>query len=94
MTPSSVRAHILISGQVQGVGYRAFTQMTASGLGLKGWVRNLQDGRVEAVFEGDRPVVEQMVRWCHQGSPGAIVREVQVSYEAPEGLSNFQIKRG
>jgi len=86
-----VRAHVFVHGRVQGVGYRAATWDTAILLKLKGWVRNLQDGRVEAVFEGTPAQVEEMVRWCHQGPPTAQVSEVKVVYESPEHLKSFQI---
>ena len=87
------RAHALVSGRVQGVYYRANTRETARELGLDGWVRNLDDGRVEAVFEGSRGAVESMVEWCHEGSPRADVRDVAVEYGEPEGLSGFEIRR-
>ncbi|OKH15334.1 acylphosphatase [Fischerella major NIES-592] len=89
----SIRAHLFISGRVQGVGYRFATVDTASQLGLSGWVRNLPDGRVEAVFEGVQEVVEEMIRWCHQGPPAATVKDVVVEYEKPEGLNRFEVRR-
>ncbi|PLZ08672.1 acylphosphatase [Fischerella thermalis] len=89
----SIRAHLFISGRVQGVGYRFATLDTASQLGLSGWVRNLPDGRVEAVFEGVQEVVEEMIRWCHQGPPAAMVKDVVVEYEKPEGLNRFEVRR-
>lgn len=88
-----IRAHTWISGRVQGVGYRYATVETASQLGLTGWVRNLPDGRVEAVFEGARDIVEEMIRWCHAGPPAAVVQEVMIEYESPEGLRGFEVKR-
>jgi acylphosphatase len=88
-----IRAHVFISGRVQGVGYRFATVDTATQLGLNGWVRNLPDGRVEAVFEGAREVVEEMVRWCYQGPPAAVVKDVVVNYEEPEGLRRFEVRR-
>ncbi len=88
-----IRAHVFVSGMVQGVGYRFSTLDTANHLGISGWVRNLPDGRVEAVFEGKRDVVEQMIRWCHGGPPAAVVKDVAVEYEAPEGLQEFQTRR-
>jgi acylphosphatase len=91
--PKIVRAHVLISGQVQGVGYRYATVDTASQLGLTGWVRNLPDKRVEAVFEGAQVVVEEMLRWCHSGPPAAVVKDVVVEYEKPEGLRGFEVRR-
>ena len=89
-----IRAHVLISGRVQGVGYRYATVETATQLELSGWVRNLPDGRVEAVFEGKHSVVEDMVRWCHEGPPAAMVKDVIVEYGDPEGLQGFQDKKG
>ncbi|BAY21566.1 putative acylphosphatase [Calothrix sp. NIES-2100] len=91
--PKLIRAHVLISGRVQGVGYRYATVDTASQLGLTGWVRNLPDSRVEAVFEGAREVVEDMVRWCHGGPPAAVVQNIVVDYEEPEGLRGFEVRR-
>jgi len=86
-----VRAHVYISGKVQGVGYRLSTQEEAVKLGLTGWVKNLPDGRVEAVLEGEATAVEQMIQWCHQGPRAAIVRDVIVERETPEGLATFQV---
>lgn len=91
--PKLIRAHVFISGRVQGVGYRYATVDTASQLGLTGWVRNLPDNRVEAVFEGTQVVVEEMIRWCHAGPPAAVVKNVVVEYEEPEGLRRFEVKR-
>ncbi|NJP10778.1 MAG: acylphosphatase [Leptolyngbyaceae cyanobacterium RU_5_1] len=88
-----IRAHVLISGRVQGVGYRFSTQDVASVYGLAGWVRNLPDGSVEAVFEGDRASIEAIVRWCHKGPPSAVVEKVTVQYEQLEGLNGFEIRR-
>ena len=87
-----VRAHVFVSGTVQGVYYRANTRDTAREYGVDGWVRNLKDGRVEAVFEGDDPDVEAMIEWCHTGSPQAVVDDVDVEYEPPEGESGFEIR--
>ncbi|MGH1396646.1 MAG: acylphosphatase [Trichormus sp.] len=75
------------------VGYRYATVDTASQLGLTGWVRNLPDGRVEAVFEGAPEIVEEIIHWCHAGPPAAIVQDVAVEYEHPEGLPGFEVKR-
>ncbi|SFG13737.1 acylphosphatase [Halopelagius inordinatus] len=88
-----VRAHVFVSGRVQGVFYRASTRDAARERGVDGWVRNLDDGRVEAVFEGPRPDVEQMVEWCHTGSTAADVEGVEVTYDDPEGESGFEIRR-
>jgi len=88
-----IRAHVFISGQVQGVGYRLSTVSEARRWGVNGWVRNLSDGRVEAVFEGDKTGVEEMINWCHQGPSAAVVKDVAVEYEKPEGLSGFETRR-
>lgn len=87
------RVRVYVSGKVQGVFFRANTQEQAKALGLDGWVKNLDDGRVEAVFEGDKTDVEEMIEWCHSGSPRANVTEVEVSREEPQGISGFTIKR-
>jgi acylphosphatase len=88
-----VRAHVWIQGRVQGVSYRAYAQHEAVRLGLRGWVRNLPDRRVEAVFEGQRDHVDLMLQWCHRGSPLAQVTKVTVEWEDPEGEGPFQVRR-
>ncbi|WP_123532925.1 acylphosphatase [Halosimplex salinum] len=87
------RAHVYVSGRVQGVFYRATTRDQAGECGVDGWVRNLDDGRVEAVFEGPADAVEGMVEWCHEGSPQARVDDVEAEYGQPEGLDGFEIRR-
>jgi len=87
------RARVFVSGRVQGVYYRANTRDAARARNVSGWVRNLDDGRVEAVFEGSADAVEEMIEWCHTGSPAATVRDVEVSYEEPRGESSFSIRR-
>ena len=87
------RAHLHVSGRVQGVAYRANTRRTARDTGVDGWVRNLPDGRVEAVFEGAADRVESMIEWCRTGSPAASVDDVAVDYEDPEGLEGFEVRR-
>lgn len=91
--PEKIRAHIFVSGIVQGVGYRFTTAEQASQLGLAGWVRNLPDHRVEAVFEGTQAAVEEMIRWCHQGPTAAAVKKVAVEYEEPQEIIEFEIRR-
>lgn len=89
-----VRAHVWISGVVQGVGFRAAMRREATRLGLVGWVRNLRDGRVEAIVEGDAARVRALLAWCRKGPPRARVSGVHVAYEAPRGdLSGFRIVR-
>ncbi|SDM70912.1 acylphosphatase [Halogranum gelatinilyticum] len=87
------RAHVYVTGKVQGVFYRATTRDTAGEHGVDGWVRNLDDGRVEAVFEGSEDAVEAMVEWCHTGSPAATVDDVTAEYEEPQGEDGFRIRR-
>jgi acylphosphatase len=88
-----MRSHVLITGQVQGVGFRLATAQLATQLNLAGWVQNLPDGRVEAVFEGDRPLVTSIVQWCHHGPPTAIVERVEAIAEPPQGLTEFRLRR-
>ena len=88
-----IRAHVFVSGRVQGVYYRATTRDTARERGVAGWVRNLDDGRVEAVFEGTEAAVESRIEWCHTGSPKARVDDVSVEYGDPDGVEGFDIKR-
>jgi len=87
-----VRAHVFASGRVQGVSFRATTRRAARDRGVDGWVRNLDDGRVEAVFEGPREAVEAMVEFCHEGSSRAHVADVDVEYEPPEDESGFEVR--
>lgn len=86
------RAHVFVSGTVQGVHFRATTRDTAQSAEIDGWVKNLPDGRVEAVFEGPSTDVESMIAWCHEGSPAATVDDVTVAYETPRGIRGFEIK--
>ncbi len=88
-----VRAHVIVAGRVQNVSYRAYAQHEAVRLGLRGWVRNLRDGTVEAVFEGSKEPVDAMVSWCHRGSPLAQVTRVTVTWEDPDGEGPFQVRR-
>lgn len=89
---SVIRVRLLISGRVQGVYYRRHSMDEALRLGLKGWVRNLPDRRVEAVAEGEADKVEAFIGWCRGGPPLAIVRGVEVSRERPTGeFETFRI---
>jgi acylphosphatase len=76
-----VRAHVFVSGRVQGVFYRSMTRHEANRLNVKGWVQNLLDGRVEAVFEGELKDVEKMIAYCKKGTRYARVNTVKVSWE-------------
>ncbi len=79
------RAHIWVSGRVQGVWYRATARDVAQRLGLTGWVRNLPDGRVEIVAEGDETTLEEFIKWCWEGPPLARVDNVEVVWEPFKG---------
>ncbi len=75
-------ARLEVGGRVQGVGFRAAMASAARAIGATGWVRNLGDGSVEAMVQGDKQQVEQVVRWCHSGPPGAQVLRVDVQWVA------------
>jgi len=79
-----IKAHIFVEGKVQGVFYRSWVKKMAEELRLNGWVKNLDDGRVEAVFEGPRDKVDELVELCKQGSDNAKVTHVDVIFEEPE----------
>ena len=87
----NVRKHVVITGRVQGVWFRARTQEEAESLGVTGWVRNLPDGSVEAVFEGEVSAVAAVVKWCGKGPPHAIVDSVSALDESPQGLTGFHV---
>lgn len=87
-----VRAHVYVGGIVQGVFFRSNTKRMADKLGVKGWVKNLPDGRVEAVFEGEKEAVDSMIEWCHRGPPDAVVKCVDVIWEEYKGeFKDFRI---
>jgi len=86
------RVHVLIEGRVQGVFFRAHTRDEALARGLSGWVRNLPDGRVEAVFEGDKAVVDNMLVWCRLGPRYSHVDHVEMEWQPYLGdLQAFRI---
>jgi acylphosphatase len=87
-----IRRRVVVSGNVQGVFFRASCQQEASRRGVAGWVSNRPDGAVEAVLEGDDSVVEALVAWCRQGPARAEVSAVDVSEEEPEGLRGFDVR--
>jgi acylphosphatase len=86
------RVRVRIRGRVQGVFFRAEARARAESLGVAGWVRNADDGSVEAVFEGDDEQVESMVEWCRRGPAGGRVEEVEVVREEPAGEIGFQVR--
>lgn len=89
----NVRAHILVSGRVQGVFFRSETRYEAERRGVTGWVRNLSDARVEAVLEGDKKSVKEVIDFCRKGPSLAIVKNVQVEWEDYTGeFEDFKIR--
>ncbi len=92
MAEDKVRAHVFVRGKVQGVYFRQNTQTVAKQHGVFGWVRNLDDGRVEAILEGGADKVSKVAEWCQKGPPAARVDDLQVSYEKYTGeFSDFEI---
>jgi len=87
------RAHIFIEGKVQGVGFRNYIQRKAQTLDVTGWVKNLDDGRVEAVFEGEEMDVDQMIESCYQGPPAANIHNIEEEWRKASGdIYGFDIK--
>ena len=85
--------HVIISGRVQGVWFRASTKQKAEQLGLTGWVKNTNDGNVEAVFEGEEKFISQMIDWCHKGPPLSKVNHVEVKKQnLNDGFEGFSIR--
>ncbi len=90
----TVRVRVWISGQVQGVGFRWAVEDEARAKGVSGWVRNLPEGRVEAVFEGDEGAVQRVVEFCRRGPALARIDDVQVVHEEYTGeFDGFSIRR-
>ncbi len=89
----NIRVRLLVEGRVQGVWFRESTRRMATSLGVNGWVRNLPDGRVEAVAEGPEEQVNKLIEWCHKGPPAAKVTAVHVEPESWQGeFDSFEIK--
>lgn len=87
------RARVRVSGQVQGVFFRDSTRQKAEELGLAGWVRNMPDGQVEALFEGPSEKVQEIVRWCKEGPQRASVENVDTDFESAGGdLEGFEVR--
>lgn len=88
-----VRAHVVISGKVQGVFFRMETLEEARKTGVSGWVKNKQDGTVEAVFEGEKALVDSVIQWCRQGPPVSRVDNVDIEWEPYTGkFTGFSIR--
>jgi len=89
----AVRVHLFIQGRVQGVSFRYYTMQEARSLGLTGWVRNLWDGRVEVLLDGDDDAVKQMVEWCQRGPPSSVVEDVEITWEESTAeFNNFRVR--
>jgi acylphosphatase len=88
---AAARRRVVVHGRVQGVFFRDSTQKEASSRGVSGWVRNRDDGAVEAVFEGDQDAVEALVDFTRSGPSHADVDRVDVQEEEPEGLKGFEV---
>ncbi len=92
-TGDKERAHVYISGKVQGVFFRDSTRHKANELDLNGWVKNTPDGQVEALFEGTSDAVREMLDWCKQGPSQATVENVDADIEEPaEDLKGFEVR--
>lgn len=89
---SRVRRRVVVRGEVQGVFFRDSTRERAEAASVAGWVRNRDDGAVEAVFEGDLDAVERLVDFCRAGPPRARVESVEVTAEEPEGAAGFSVR--
>ena len=88
----NTRAYVFVTGKVQGVYFRQNTKEMAEQNGVTGWVRNLPDGRVEAVLEGNETSVNEVIKWCHAGPPNAKVESVDVKFEKHTGeFAGFSI---
>lgn len=87
-----VRRRVIVDGRVQGVFFRDTCRHEATVAGVHGWVRNLPDGRVEAVFEGEADAVQRLVDWCRAGPPRATVIRVEIHIEKPLGEHGFLVR--
>jgi acylphosphatase len=89
----NARVHLIISGRVQGVFYRANTRHFASELRVKGWVRNLQDGKVEVVAEGGKNALDRLIEFCRKGPEGSIVENIDIKWEKPsDEFTSFDVR--
>jgi acylphosphatase len=92
MSDATIRRHVTVHGDVQGVFFREATRRKASETGVAGWVTNRRDGSVEAVFEGAPDAVDAMVDFTREGPTAASVDSVDVEDQSPEGLSGFDVR--
>lgn len=86
------RVHVVVSGEVQGVGYRYTMRMVARDVGVAGWVRNRRDGTVEAEVEGTPALVDEVLAWMAEGPPGGRVDGAQITETAPTGDPGFEVR--
>lgn len=86
------RVHVIVTGDVQGVGYRYTMRMEAQGAGASGWIRNRRDGSVEAEVEGTAEQVDALLAWMAQGPPGSWVADARVTELAPTGDTGFEVR--
>ena len=87
-----VRAHVVVTGRVQGVWFRESCRREARARDVNGWVANRADGTVEAVFEGPEAAVGELVAWCRQGPPHAVVTGVDVTEQPVQGVGGFRVR--
>ncbi len=88
-----MKKHIFITGRVQGVGFRHFTRKNAENLGVTGWVKNLSDGRVEAVFQGSEEQIEELIQRCKKGPVASYVQNIEVEKDSgEEDYKNFSVE--
>jgi acylphosphatase len=92
MAEDTVRRHVTVSGEVQGVFFRETARRKATEAGVAGWITNRSDGRVEAVFEGPPEAVDELVDFCRHGPTAATVEDVDVQTEEPESLTGFDVR--
>ncbi len=88
-----INKHLKVYGIVQGVFFRQRTKEKANALGIKGWVRNCDDGSVEIEAEGNPEALDEFVKWCHTGPPRAVVNKVEVSDSALKNFTSFEVTR-
>jgi acylphosphatase len=91
MSEDLIRRRVLIEGRVQGVFFRDSTQRQARSAGVAGHVRNLDDGRVEVVLEGEPKAVQKLIDFCREGPDRARVRELETTEEEPQGATSFEV---
>jgi acylphosphatase len=92
MADDTVRRHVTVHGDVQGVFFRETARRKATEAGVSGWIANRSDGTVEAIFEGPPEAVEELVEFCREGPTAATVERAEVSEQEPEGLSGFNVR--